>query len=254
MALIKCPECGKEISDKAVACPNCGAPIRELASSIEQDSGTETFHVEAKNRLELSAKVDAEINTRTVRLSDEGKNIVNIQKSDPQAFTLGVTLWKMDVVIIWNASLNSAKYKQFIYNQARKFQLLGNYSEALKNYRKISDYSDVSSQIQICSEQSREQLKKEIEERNERREISQNLGKNPADNALVVYSISGIILFCFFVSLIGTLDMALVTQAPRIISGLICVICIAVILWKKKQVDDYNAKIREYKQKKQDKQ
>lgn len=27
MALIKCPECGKEISDKAASCPNCGAPI-----------------------------------------------------------------------------------------------------------------------------------------------------------------------------------------------------------------------------------
>ncbi len=27
MALIKCPECGKEISDKAASCPNCGCPI-----------------------------------------------------------------------------------------------------------------------------------------------------------------------------------------------------------------------------------
>jgi hypothetical protein len=27
MALIKCSECGKEISDKASACPNCGAPV-----------------------------------------------------------------------------------------------------------------------------------------------------------------------------------------------------------------------------------
>lgn len=27
MALIKCPECGKEISDKAKSCPNCGYPI-----------------------------------------------------------------------------------------------------------------------------------------------------------------------------------------------------------------------------------
>ena len=27
MALIHCPECGKEISDKAPACPNCGAPV-----------------------------------------------------------------------------------------------------------------------------------------------------------------------------------------------------------------------------------
>lgn len=27
MALIKCPDCGKEISDKAPVCPNCGRPI-----------------------------------------------------------------------------------------------------------------------------------------------------------------------------------------------------------------------------------
>ena len=28
MALIKCPECGKEISDAAESCPNCGYPIK----------------------------------------------------------------------------------------------------------------------------------------------------------------------------------------------------------------------------------
>lgn len=27
MALIKCRECGKEISDQATACPNCGCPV-----------------------------------------------------------------------------------------------------------------------------------------------------------------------------------------------------------------------------------
>lgn len=29
-ALIKCPECGKEVSDKAQACINCGCPIAEI--------------------------------------------------------------------------------------------------------------------------------------------------------------------------------------------------------------------------------
>ena len=29
MAIIKCEECGAEISDKAKVCPKCGAPIRE---------------------------------------------------------------------------------------------------------------------------------------------------------------------------------------------------------------------------------
>lgn len=30
MALIKCPECGKEISDKAIRCPSCGYPIEKV--------------------------------------------------------------------------------------------------------------------------------------------------------------------------------------------------------------------------------
>ena len=29
MALINCPECGKEISDQAISCPNCGTPIKK---------------------------------------------------------------------------------------------------------------------------------------------------------------------------------------------------------------------------------
>lgn len=27
MALITCPDCGREVSDRAPACPSCGAPI-----------------------------------------------------------------------------------------------------------------------------------------------------------------------------------------------------------------------------------
>ena len=32
MALIKCPECGKDVSDKAKACPKCGYPIAEYVN------------------------------------------------------------------------------------------------------------------------------------------------------------------------------------------------------------------------------
>lgn len=34
MALIKCPECSREISDKAAACPHCGFPISK-SSELE---------------------------------------------------------------------------------------------------------------------------------------------------------------------------------------------------------------------------
>lgn len=36
MALIKCPECGKDISDTAVACPNCGYPIARMNPAQQQ--------------------------------------------------------------------------------------------------------------------------------------------------------------------------------------------------------------------------
>lgn len=51
MALINCPECSKEISDKAVACPQCGCPINnqqnspltQILPSMLWDSEDETY-------------------------------------------------------------------------------------------------------------------------------------------------------------------------------------------------------------------
>ena len=31
MALIKCPECELQVSDKALSCPHCGYPLKESA-------------------------------------------------------------------------------------------------------------------------------------------------------------------------------------------------------------------------------
>lgn len=38
MALINCPECNKEISDKAKACPNCGYELNPLQSNNRSSS------------------------------------------------------------------------------------------------------------------------------------------------------------------------------------------------------------------------
>lgn len=32
--LVKCPECGKQVSDKAASCPNCGNPIAIQVSTF----------------------------------------------------------------------------------------------------------------------------------------------------------------------------------------------------------------------------
>ena len=34
MAMIKCPECGREISDTASVCPGCGAPVRKPGCTV----------------------------------------------------------------------------------------------------------------------------------------------------------------------------------------------------------------------------
>ena len=44
MALIKCPECGREISDQAVSCPHCGFPLSKIKES-EEERKKEEFQV-----------------------------------------------------------------------------------------------------------------------------------------------------------------------------------------------------------------
>ena len=46
MALINCPECGKEISERAKSCPNCGCPIEaaQEQTSEKTDSNYVTIH------------------------------------------------------------------------------------------------------------------------------------------------------------------------------------------------------------------
>lgn len=47
MALIKCPECGKEnVSNTAIACPNCGFAIREF---FNEKSGEQTNFYQIKS-------------------------------------------------------------------------------------------------------------------------------------------------------------------------------------------------------------
>lgn len=44
MALIKCEECGKDISDKAYSCPNCGNPL----APVTENEGVVTIQLQKK--------------------------------------------------------------------------------------------------------------------------------------------------------------------------------------------------------------
>lgn len=42
MALIKCPECGREISNRAANCPNCGFPMNDVKPNAQENSTNDT--------------------------------------------------------------------------------------------------------------------------------------------------------------------------------------------------------------------
>ena len=48
MALIKCTECRKEVSDKAVSCPNCGNPINQEEYLCCPKCGSKELHSDKK--------------------------------------------------------------------------------------------------------------------------------------------------------------------------------------------------------------
>ena len=57
MAIIKCPECGKEVSNSAKMCPNCGYPIAEYFGKGEAKINIK-FKVDMGNMTNIIAKAN----------------------------------------------------------------------------------------------------------------------------------------------------------------------------------------------------
>lgn len=76
MALINCPECGKQISDKAPNCPNCGYPINMSAATPSSNTATAS-----KNLLILAHRAKEEGNAEKASLYYE-----QILLSDPDCW------------------------------------------------------------------------------------------------------------------------------------------------------------------------
>ena len=61
MALIKCYECSKEISDKAISCPNCGAPTNLDSDKKNQQLKKGGFSQEEKDTDNLQREITTEM-------------------------------------------------------------------------------------------------------------------------------------------------------------------------------------------------
>lgn len=175
--------------------------------SAQMESGTETFSVQGNNRLELSARTQAEINARTARLSSEGRMVTNVNTSMPQAFTVGFTVWRNDVCIIWQASLDSPQYQGYLYRQAIAQYQAGQYSQALNIFQKITGYSDSQTYANQCVARINAQNQARYQAAQTAAQIKSACGTGPFDAntnvGIITLFVGGLILFISIFFLIG---------------------------------------------------
>ena len=61
MALIKCPECGKDVSTSAECCPNCGYPLKKTVSAqqpIQYETKAETIRCLGRSQNALNRELE----------------------------------------------------------------------------------------------------------------------------------------------------------------------------------------------------
>lgn len=142
MALIKCPECGKEISDRATSCPHCGFPIVnatqvpkeyriELSVFMRIEATEQSVKVFYNNRLIVEAPVsDFVLNYNREESADAGRPQLRVAFSCPQykdAFTICVN----------TTSEKYANIKGFVDNVADKHFK----KDYVDNWYIINDYA-----------------------------------------------------------------------------------------------------------------
>ena len=126
MAIIKCPECEKDISNQAINCPNCGFPVQQKIKEEQE--------LKAK-KLEQIKKEEQEKIRREKEVELKQKRKEALKKIKP-IHIIGIIIAIILIVII-------ALFitKSLTYNNAVKAFESGNYKDAYE-YFKNSSYKD----------------------------------------------------------------------------------------------------------------
>lgn len=96
MALIKCPECGQEISDKATTCPHCGTPIFVCPECGQVSVGSPTMcpkcgYMNAGQKPVVQAQ-KAEIDTENEKETDVVERWLKANPNEKKWFSVGVPI------------------------------------------------------------------------------------------------------------------------------------------------------------------
>ena len=124
MALINCPECNKEISDKAMACIHCGLPLREPAIAVSNDTGSSVIESVTSLPIEAPRK----------------KNMLKI--IIPVIIVVMLVVGTVAVYYWMNVAPQNKKNDD--YNSAISLLERGKYEESMGLLDNLRDFKDVN--------------------------------------------------------------------------------------------------------------
>nr|MCR5105116.1 hypothetical protein [Eubacterium sp.] len=113
-----CPECGKELSDKAAACPSCGCPIEEIMAQLEKNES------ERKEKEEARKNVDPKV---------KRKKITTI--------IISVAIVALAVIGFWLFGIKIPRdkaYKEYAKEVVSYNSVIANYNETVNKYNEVA--------------------------------------------------------------------------------------------------------------------
>ena len=139
MALMKCPECKKKVSDQCSTCPNCGYSIQNYIAQQSQDCKTE----QEKEQEQVKKSSDNRKRKRVLIVALI--SIVVIAITVTSAFVLKPITSQNDKN---NGAVSPTKAEK--YSEAVALMEAGKYSEAIEAFTKLDGYKDSADLLEDC--------------------------------------------------------------------------------------------------------
>lgn len=163
MALIKCPECGKEISEYADSCPNCGYKIQDYLKKKSQEEEKRQLE---KEREELKKQVEQKKKICIEKRHKQYEKYLGTKRK--KAYFLIACLGFLVLIIVGIVGVryyNQVYIPSTKYSEAKELMEKEQYPEALlifdtlKNYEKSKEYiKECNYQIAIKEIQDKSKL------------------------------------------------------------------------------------------------
>jgi len=146
MALIKCPECGTEVSSSALACPKCAFPINDWVKEQEKESELQKEAAEEAVEFVKREQLRKERERERIRLVEERNKRLKVVIPKIIIFVLIVVIIVVAIVTINNKVIIPRKE----YQNAISLMEAGDYEKAITKFDELNNNGKYTELIKEC--------------------------------------------------------------------------------------------------------